>query len=144
MSYTPPTEPSFHMCIPQCCKTANTFIWHNFIFIFRFSLVPYSPAKPIQMKAKSRKYQGAFGLKSRVKTWQVRGIWSQQFEHKKVPQWWQVCHSSRVIVSYRYYILKVSDGLRDRAIAFNRVSINFFPSMSASKLVFIIFSNIRR
>ena len=29
-------------------------------------------------KAKSRKYQWVFELKSRVKTWQVRGIWSQQ------------------------------------------------------------------
>ena len=26
-------------------------------------------------------------MKSRVKTWQVRGIWSQQLEHKQVPQW---------------------------------------------------------
>ena len=32
-------------------------------------------------KAKSRKYQGEFEVKSRVKTWQVRGIWSQQLEH---------------------------------------------------------------
>ena len=32
-------------------------------------------------KAKSRKYQGVFEVKSRVKTWQVRGIWSQQLEH---------------------------------------------------------------
>ena len=24
---------------------------------------------------------------SRVKTWQVRGIWFQQLEHKQVPQW---------------------------------------------------------
>ena len=32
-------------------------------------------------KAKSRKYQGALEVKSRVKTWQVRGIWSQQLEH---------------------------------------------------------------
>ena len=30
------------------------------------------------LKAKSRKYQGVFEVKSRVKTWQVRGIWSQQ------------------------------------------------------------------
>ena len=30
---------------------------------------------------KSRKYQGVFEVKSRVKTWQVRGIWSQQLEH---------------------------------------------------------------
>ena len=26
-------------------------------------------------------------MKSRVKTWQVRGIWFQQLEHKQVPQW---------------------------------------------------------
>ena len=38
-------------------------------------------------KAKSRKYQGAFEVKSRVKTWQVRGIWSQQLDRKQVPQW---------------------------------------------------------
>ena len=25
--------------------------------------------------------QGVFEVKSRVKTWQVRGIWSQQLEH---------------------------------------------------------------
>ena len=37
-------------------------------------------------EAKSRKYQGVFKVKSRVKTWQVRGIWSQQLEHKQVPQ----------------------------------------------------------
>ena len=40
----------------------------------------------IHLKAKSRKYQGVFEVKSRVKTWQVRGIWSQQLEHKQVPQ----------------------------------------------------------
>ena len=34
-----------------------------------------------RFKAKSRKYQGVFEVKSRVKTWQVRGIWSQQLEH---------------------------------------------------------------
>ena len=38
-------------------------------------------------KEKSRKYQGVFDVKSRVKIWQVRGIWSQQLEHKQVPQW---------------------------------------------------------
>ena len=32
-------------------------------------------------KVKSRKYQGVFEVKSRAKTWQVRGIWSQQLEH---------------------------------------------------------------
>ena len=39
------------------------------------------------VQAKSRKYPGVFEAKSRVKTWQVRGIWSQQYEHKQVPQW---------------------------------------------------------
>ena len=39
------------------------------------------------LQAKSRKYQGVFEVKSRVKTWQVRGIWSQQLEHKQVPRW---------------------------------------------------------
>ena len=38
-------------------------------------------------EAKSRKYQGVFEVKSRVKTWQVRGIWSQQLEHKQVQKW---------------------------------------------------------
>ena len=38
-------------------------------------------------KAKSRKYQGVFEVKSRVKTWQIRGIWSQQLEHWQVPKW---------------------------------------------------------
>ena len=37
-------------------------------------------------KAKSRKYQGVFKVKSRVKTWQVRGIWFQQLERKQVPK----------------------------------------------------------
>ena len=41
----------------------------------------------IQLEAKSRKYQGVFEVKSRVKTWQVRGIWSQQLEHLQVPKW---------------------------------------------------------
>ena len=33
------------------------------------------------LEAKSRKYQGEFEVKGRVKTWQVRGIRSQQLEH---------------------------------------------------------------
>ena len=41
---------------------------------------PLNPQNKIQ-KAKSRKYQGVFEMKSRVKTWQVRGILSQQLEH---------------------------------------------------------------
>ena len=37
-------------------------------------------------EAKSRKYQGLFKVKSRVKIWQIREIWSQQLEHKQVPK----------------------------------------------------------
>ena len=44
-------------------------------------------SKTICYIAKSRKYQGVFEVKSRVRTWQVRGIWSQQLEHKQVPKW---------------------------------------------------------
>ena len=47
----------------------------------------YIPSTMQFKKAKSRKYQGVFEVKSRVKTWQVRGIWSKQLEHKQVPQW---------------------------------------------------------
>ena len=39
-----------------------------------------------QGKVNSRTYQGVFKVKSRVKTWQIRGIWSQQLEHKQVPK----------------------------------------------------------
>ena len=39
------------------------------------------------LQEKSRKYQGVFEVKSRVKTWKVQGIWSQQLEHKQVPLW---------------------------------------------------------
>ena len=34
----------------------------------------------------SRKYQGVFKVKRRIKTWQVRGICFQQWEHKQVPK----------------------------------------------------------
>ena len=37
-------------------------------------------------KVKLRKYQGVFKVRSRVKTWQDRGLWSQQLEHKQVPK----------------------------------------------------------
>ena len=30
------------------------------------------------LEAKLRKYQGVFEVKNRVKTWQIRGIWSQE------------------------------------------------------------------
>ena len=39
-----------------------------------------------ESKAKSREYQGVFKGKSRVKPWQIRGIWSQQLEHKQIPK----------------------------------------------------------
>ena len=39
--------------------------------------------KDQRVKSKIEKYQGVFKVKRRVKTWQVRGIWSQQLEHKK-------------------------------------------------------------
>ena len=42
------------------------------------------PPSAILSQAKSRKYRGVFKLKSRVNTWQVRGIWSQQLEYKQV------------------------------------------------------------
>ena len=37
-------------------------------------------------KAKSRKYQRVFKVKSRVKTLKVRGIWSRYLKHKKGPK----------------------------------------------------------
>ena len=46
----------------------------------RFKNKHISQSSPC-FEAKSRKYQGVFEVKSRVKTWQVRGIWSQQLEH---------------------------------------------------------------
>ena len=36
--------------------------------------------------AKSKKCRGVFKVKSRVKTRQVREIWSQQLDHKQVPK----------------------------------------------------------
>ena len=41
----------------------------------------------LDVLTKSRKYQVVLEVKRRVKTWQVRRIWSQQLEHKQVPQW---------------------------------------------------------
>ena len=45
-------------------------------------------------KGKSRKYRGVFEVKSRVKTWQVRGTWSQPLEHKQVPHPLQTLHGN--------------------------------------------------
>ena len=39
----------------------------------------------VSMKGEIEKVPRVFEIKSRVKTSQVRGIWSQQFEHKQVP-----------------------------------------------------------
>ena len=58
----------------------------KFVLIMMMKLFK-SEERTIFIKAKSRKYQGVFEVKSRVKTWQVRGIWSQQLKHKQVPQW---------------------------------------------------------
>ena len=41
----------------------------------KFYCVNGDKIRPLQ--AKSRKYKEVFEVKSRVKTWQVRGIWSQ-------------------------------------------------------------------
>ena len=64
----------------------DEFSFHITTFQFLKSKIRYSPAFCI-LQAKSRKYQGVFEMKNRVKTWQVLGIWSQQLEHKQVPQW---------------------------------------------------------
>ena len=53
---------------------------------FRYTSSP-NLVQCCEIKAKSRKYQGVFEVKSRVKTRQVRWIWSQQLEHKQIPQW---------------------------------------------------------
>ena len=52
----------------------------------------------MRLEAKSRKYQGVFKAKSRVEISQVRGIWSQQFEHKQVPKGGRNQMSGRVSV----------------------------------------------
>ena len=67
--------------------------WTNFVscpvhkyYITSLNTPKRSCADRLKYKANSRKYQGVFKVKSRVKTWQVRGIWSQQFEHTQVPK----------------------------------------------------------
>ena len=49
-------------------------------------------------KAKSRKYRGVFKVKSRVRTWQVSGIWSQQWCTSKSQQGWRNHVSGRASV----------------------------------------------
>ena len=53
-------------CLYQQCSGDFMFVTQAISYV----LYPF--------EAKSRKYQGVFEVKSRVKTWQVRGIWSQQ------------------------------------------------------------------
>ena len=55
-------------------------------FHLRSELVSSETLVYIGIEAKSREYKGMFKVKSRVKTWQALGIWSQQLEHKQVPK----------------------------------------------------------
>ena len=59
------------------CEVINTLAISK--LIYTASILPLPP--PNFIKAKSRKYQGVYEVKSRVRTWQVRGIWSQQLDH---------------------------------------------------------------
>ena len=91
-------------------KQARVYMWNSFWNVF-VSLSNYSSRQSLNKRvcttcislkpeklslrksyatfpwfnAKSRKYQGVWGEKSRKD--KVRGIWSQQLEHKQVPQW---------------------------------------------------------
>ena len=62
--------------------------WNRYITLYLLNLLfenymgqMYTFAMDTLFQVKSRKYQGVFEVKSRAKTWQVRGIWSQQLEH---------------------------------------------------------------
>ena len=74
-----PAHPVFLACY--------TILGFSFVVLFIIELWWRCYLRPVQQivrksfrdtKQKSRKYQGVFEVKSRVKTWQVRGIWSQQ------------------------------------------------------------------
>ena len=66
----------------QMCLSVFRSRTDRFYCLLSQSAIPLSNVlKKVQNQAKSRKYQGVFEVKSRVKTWQVRGIWSQQLEH---------------------------------------------------------------
>ena len=75
---------------------------HNRLLLFHLSSKMNNKLNPfhwcLNLNEKSRKYQGVFEVKSRVKTWQVRGIWSQQLEHQQVPKWGRNQVSGRVSV----------------------------------------------
>ena len=62
----------------------------------------FCPNNVRMQKKKSTKYQGVFEVKSRLKTWQVRGIWSQQFEYKQVQNGGRNQVSGRVSVPCWY------------------------------------------
>ena len=65
-----------------------TFIhWDHKIVTIMCFMNTWTRVSPQSLIWKIEKYQGVFGVKSRVKTWQNRGIWSQQLEHKQVLQW---------------------------------------------------------
>ena len=66
---------------------SNEEIYEPSVDVLFYKLTPTYLLMVGQHQAKSRKYQGVFEVKSRVKTWQVRGIWSQQLEHWQVPKW---------------------------------------------------------
>ena len=73
--------------IKQHCTAADSgrrgdiSLWHRHVTISISILQTCWVAK-----AKSRKYREVFKVKSRVKTRQVREIWSQKFEHKQFPK----------------------------------------------------------
>ena len=86
---------SFVWCIRSQPHTEPRTLCHIWListeYIVALHYVPWSPSRShphsslfgtkCLLMAKSRKYQGVFEVKSRVKIWQVRGIWSQQLEH---------------------------------------------------------------
>ena len=81
----------------------------------------------LRSKAKSRKYQGVFEVKSRVKTWQVRGIWSQQLDTTE----------SNTSASYLDLLLSIeSDGQLRTSLYDKRDDFNFhitnFPFLSSN------------
>ena len=76
-----------HSCFRSCIPDSNCYRFEvQLLSKENLQMYMYSS---IMNKAKSRKYQRVhiFQVKSRVRTWQVRGIWSQQLEHKQVPKW---------------------------------------------------------
>ena len=81
------TTLNIHIILMKCIREFKFgMMIHQYRFYsFVYSMTPYDSDRNLQ--AKSRKHQGVFEVKSRVKTWQVRGIWSQQMEHKQVSQW---------------------------------------------------------